>query len=62
MKRKFLCLAGLLFSLGMMAQAPDSLRLEELQEVVVSGIRAKKDAPYAISNFSKSELQSLFAV
>ena len=58
MKRKYLFLASLLTSLGMMAQVPDSLRLEELQEVVVSGVRAQKDAPYAISNFSKAELQS----
>ena len=43
---------------GVMAQAPDSLRLEELQEVVVSGVRAQKNAPYAITNFSKKELQT----
>ncbi|MBR4390417.1 MAG: TonB-dependent receptor [Prevotella sp.] len=58
MKRKFFVCVSMCLCLGMNAQEIDSLRLEELQEVVVSGIRAQKDAPYAISNFSKAELQA----
>ena len=53
----FTC-AAMSLAWGVMAQAPDSLRLEELQEVVVSGVRAQKNAPYAITNFSKKELQT----
>ena len=35
----------------------DSLQAERLQEVVVSGVRAGKDAPFAVANITKSELQ-----
>jgi iron complex outermembrane receptor protein len=34
----------------------DSLRLERLQGVVVSGVRAQRNAPYAIANIRKQEL------
>ncbi|MBQ6063727.1 MAG: TonB-dependent receptor [Prevotella sp.] len=36
----------------------DSLRLEQLQEVVVKGVRAQKDAPFAIANIKKKELDA----
>jgi iron complex outermembrane receptor protein len=39
------------------AQAPDSLQVEQLQEVVIGAVRAAKDAPYAVANISRSELQ-----
>ena len=58
MKKLFLSCAALGLAWGVTAQETDSLRLEELQEVVVSGVRAQKDAPYAIANIKKSELQS----
>ena len=35
----------------------DSLWLEELQEVVVKGVRAQNEAPYAVTNIKKAELQ-----
>ena len=35
----------------------DSLRLEHMQEVVVSGVRAQKDAPFAVTNIRRAELQ-----
>ena len=35
----------------------DSTRMEKLQEIVVSGVKAQKNAPYAIANFKKQELQ-----
>ena len=38
------------------AQDVDSLKMEKLQEVVVSGVRTQKNAPYAITNFKKQEL------
>ena len=34
----------------------DSLKMERLQEVVVSGVRAQKNAPYAVANIRKQEL------
>ena len=40
-----------------MAQTADSLKLEQLQEVVVKGVRAQQDAPYAITHIKKQELQ-----
>ncbi len=41
----------------MMAQNPDSLRMEELTEVVVKGVRAQQGAPYAMSQIKKAKLQ-----
>ena len=34
----------------------DSTRVEELQEVVVKGVRAQRNAPFAINNIKKAEL------
>ena len=34
----------------------DSTQVEQLQEVVVKGVRAQKNAPFAISNIKKAEL------
>ena len=39
------------------AQAPDSLQVEQLQEVVIGAVRASKDAPYAVANIGRRELQ-----
>ena len=36
----------------------DSTRVEQLSEVVVNGVRAQKNAPYAISNLKKQDLQA----
>ena len=44
-------------SLSAAAQEPDSLRIEQLQDVVVSAVRAAKDAPFAVANISRRELQ-----
>ena len=38
------------------AQDADSLKMEKLQEVVVSGVRTQKDAPYATTNIKRQEL------
>lgn len=49
------------FTLGMQtakAQSKtDSLRMEELQEVVVHGVRAQKNAPFAVTITDQKELQ-----
>ena len=34
----------------------DSLRMEELQEVVVRGVKAQKGAPFAVENIKRKEL------
>ena len=34
----------------------DSLRMEQLQEVVVKGVRAQKNAPFAVTNIKKTQL------
>ena len=38
-------------------QAADSLQVEQLQEIVVSAVRAAKDAPFAVANIRRAELQ-----
>ena len=55
--RFFLTTACLMFLTTAQAQNVDSLRLEELHEVVVKGVRAQQDAPYAVSQIKKDELQ-----
>lgn len=35
----------------------DSLRMEQLQEVIVQGVRTQKNAPFAVANIKKAELQ-----
>ena len=39
------------------AQEPDSTQVEQLQETVVSAVRAAKDAPFAVANIRRAELQ-----
>lgn len=63
MKRIVLGLATLVCVASMNAQgnkAPlyDSTQVEQLQEVVVNGVRAQKNAPYAIANIKKQELDN----
>lgn len=36
----------------------DSMRLENMQELVVKAVRVDKDAPYAVANITKKELQA----
>lgn len=43
---------------GAIAQTADSLKMINLQEVVVKGVRAQQNAPFAVANFKKSELQN----
>lgn len=39
------------------ADAPDSLRMAELNEVVVKAVKADPNAPYAVSNVDKAQLE-----
>lgn len=37
---------------------PDSLRIEQLQEVVIDGARGRINEPFAVTNIERSELDS----
>lgn len=62
-KKTFLFSAALTMAAHVSAQSEnvtryDSAHVEQLSEVVVKGVRAQKNAPYAISNIKKQELQA----
>ena len=61
MKKNLLLMAALMSAAVMNAQTKaaryDSTKVERLQEIVVNGVRAQKNAPFAITNIKKSELQ-----
>lgn len=54
--KNILVLAALASAANANAQSVDTLQNQELQEVVVAGVRAQKNAPYAVSNIKKAEL------
>ena len=60
-ENKTLMLAVLLMlassSAAQEATSKDSTHMEQMQEIVVKGIRAQKDAPFAVTNVQKKELQ-----
>ncbi|MBR4379294.1 MAG: TonB-dependent receptor [Prevotella sp.] len=61
MKKNLLLMAALMSAAVMNAQTKaaryDSTKVERLQEIVVNGVRAQKNAPFAVTNIKKSELQ-----
>ena len=59
MKKIVLLVTGLTLTVTADAQdkwSYDSTKVERLTEVVVSGVRAQRNAPYAVSNLKKKEL------
>jgi iron complex outermembrane receptor protein len=59
MKRIFICIAAFLFAANVNAQKEivyDTTNFEMLQEVVVSGVKVQKKAPFAVTDINKSEL------
>ena len=59
MKRIFICIAAFLFAANVTAQNEnviDTTNLQMLEEVVVSGVKVQKNAPFAVSNIKKNEL------
>ena len=64
MKKKTLLFSAALAMVGQAnaqsenAARYDSARVEQLSEVVVNGVRAQKNAPYAIANIKKQDLQA----
>ena len=57
MRKLTLLLALVAAGMSATAQDSDSLKMERLSEVVVSGVRAQKNAPYAVNNIRKKELR-----
>ena len=62
MKRLFLGIAALVCAVSVSAQNKaalyDSTQVEALQEIVVKGVRAQKNAPFATANIKKKELNA----
>ena len=60
MKRFVFGMTALVCAMSVNAQSKaalyDSTKVEQLQEVVVKGVRAQQNAPYAIANIKKQEL------
>ena len=59
MKRIFICIAAFMLAANVNAQNEniiDTTNFEMLQEVVISGVRVQKNAPFAVSNIKKNEL------
>ena len=60
MKRFFLAMTALVCAASVSGQNKaalyDSTQVEQLQEVVVKGVRAQKNAPYAVANIKKQQL------
>ena len=60
MKRIFICIAALFFAANVKAQNEnttlDTTNYHMLDDVVVSGVRVKKNAPFAMTELSKNEL------
>ena len=58
--KKFLVMAAFVATVAANAQNTkalyDSTEVEHLQEVVVKGVRAQKNAPFAVTNIKKAEL------
>ena len=59
MRKIVLMVLAAMATVGVSAQQKwhyDSTKVERLSEVVVSGVRVQKDAPYAVSNLKRQEL------
>ncbi len=57
---KLLLSAAMLSAMGIntaIADENDSLKIENLQEVVVKGVKVQKDAPFAVANINKKQLR-----
>ena len=52
----FLGMLGAVMTVQAESVEYDSTKVEQLQEVVVQGVRAQKNAPYAVTNIKKKEL------
>ena len=57
MKKILFAMTALVVTTSASGEETDSLKTEQLQEVVVSGVRLQKDAPFAVANIKRRELQ-----
>ena len=56
--RKLLVFTALTVAVSAQAQKADTLTSHELQEVIVAGVRAPNNAPFAVANIKKTELSN----
>ncbi|WP_314665145.1 TonB-dependent receptor [Prevotella aurantiaca] len=56
--RKLLVFTAIACAASVQAQTVDTLASQELQEVIVAGVRVQKNAPFAVANIKKAELSS----
>ena len=56
--RKLLVFTAIACAASVQAQTVDTLASQELKEVIVAGVRAQKNAPFAVANIKKAELSS----
>lgn len=56
--RKLLVFTAIACAASVQAQTVDTLASQELQEVIVAGVRVQKNAPFAVANIKKAELSN----
>ena len=57
--KKQLMVVALACAVSVQAQRTDTLKSQELQEVIVAGVRARKNAPFAVANIKKGRVVEL---
>ena len=58
MKKDLIIIAALLATGATKAETTDSVKTVNLQDVVVNGVRAQKNAPYAVANINQEKLET----
>lgn len=58
MKKDLIIIAALLAAGATKAETTDSVKTVNLQDVVVNGVRAQKNAPYAVANINQEKLET----
>ena len=58
MEKDLIIIAALLATGATKAETTDSVKTVNLQDVVVNGVRAQKNAPYAVANISQKKLET----
>ncbi len=57
--RKLLVFTAIACAASVQAQIVDTLASQELQEVIVAGVRAQKNAPFAVANIKRQNYRAL---
>ncbi len=58
MKKDLIIIAALLATGATKAETTDSVKTVNLQDIVVNGVRAQKNAPYAVANINQEKLET----